>query len=171
MNKMFKGAALTGLGVALLLGGGGTLAVWNAAAETDAGQIVAGDLNLEADAGVWTSDLAGGAIDIEDYLVVPGETLTFTQPLSITLEGNQLAADFTVTGTSAANGFASGTVDVTTTLNGQPVGDGLRLTESAKASSAVTTFAFDADGRESVNAEYDFSKVGYALDQVVPGTN
>ena len=29
MNKMAKGAIATGLGVALLIGGGGTLAIWN----------------------------------------------------------------------------------------------------------------------------------------------
>ncbi|GAA3326839.1 MULTISPECIES: alternate-type signal peptide domain-containing protein [Paeniglutamicibacter] len=51
MNKMTKGALATGLDVALLLGGGGTLAVWNKSVAEPAGTITSGDLELTAGTG------------------------------------------------------------------------------------------------------------------------
>lgn len=41
-----------GFGAALLVGGGGTLAVWNATTEANAGTILSGNINLIAGTGV-----------------------------------------------------------------------------------------------------------------------
>lgn len=175
MNKMFKGAIVSGIGVALLLGGGGTLAVWNQGAASNAGTIVAGDLNLEAGKGYWTSSVANGEkiADISAYRVVPGETLTYTQPLKVTLEGDNLKATLKVTGAGKDLGFAAdkGIVkvsDVTITdAQGKALPD--ELAKSGKVL-ASTTFAFSSEtsGRAAVNAQYDFSGIGYLLEQVDP---
>lgn len=171
MKKMIKGAAVAGLGVALLLGGGGTLAYWNAEVQTDAGQIVAGDLDLTAAAGSWTSNLRTSPINISTYKVVPGETLTYTQPLTVTLEGDKLAATLTVDGTGTQNGFDNN-VTVTTTLNGEEPGLILAAIADNKTRTlnAVTTFEFKSstDKRRSVGATYDFSKISYKLAQNTP---
>ena len=45
-STLIKGTAAIAVGAALLLGGGGTLANWNAEANQTPGTIVAGDLNV-----------------------------------------------------------------------------------------------------------------------------
>ena len=99
-STLIKGSAAIALGAALLLGGGGTLANWNAEATTTPGTIVAGDLNVQDRSGVWT-DRAGDTIDITTYKVVPGDKLTYTQDLTVTLKGNKMAANVATTGITA----------------------------------------------------------------------
>ena len=53
-SALIKGTAAIAVGAALLLGGGGTLASWNAAASGTPGTVIAGDLNVAAATGVWT---------------------------------------------------------------------------------------------------------------------
>lgn len=175
MNKMIKGAAVAGLGVALLLGGGGTLAVWNADQESSAGTIVAGNLDLQSGAGQWTSNLSGAIADISAYRVVPGETLTYAQPLEITLLGDELTATLTVTGADTNSGFVPANVEVsgpvlTTDDDGQVVPGSVLTEDTPSDVTATTTFKFlsTTTGRESTNAAYDFSGVGYLLEQQVP---
>lgn len=96
MNKMTKGAIATGIGVALLLGGGGTLALWNVDKKIAPGAVIAGDLNLAAGAGVWTN-AENRTITLSDYRAVPGDVLTFTQPVTVALEGDLMKATLSVT--------------------------------------------------------------------------
>lgn len=90
MNKLTKAGIATAAAVALLMGGAGTLAYWNDTADLDgASTITAGQLNVEASgAGAWT-----GISDIADYRIVPGDTLTFTQDIVVTAEGDTLVAN------------------------------------------------------------------------------
>lgn len=174
MNKMIKGAAFAGIGVALLLGGGGTLAVWNVAKEAPAGRIVSGNLNMVPGAGSWRSNLSGDIRAIDDYRIVPGETLTYSQSLDIALEGDKLEAKLTVTGAGANNGFdpANVTVGSVTLENGSgQVLPSTVLTEESDGTvlaSLEFTFLPTVDGRDDVNASYDFNGIGYALEQVAP---
>ncbi|MER2137742.1 MAG: alternate-type signal peptide domain-containing protein [Arthrobacter sp.] len=96
MNKMAKGALATGVGVALLLGGGGTLAVWNQTANASAGTIASGDLKLAAGTGTWTSNMTQGTVNVSSYKMVPGEKLTYAQDLTVTLDGDRINANLTV---------------------------------------------------------------------------
>lgn len=76
MNKMTKGSIATGVDVALLLGGGGTLAVWNTSVQSGAGRIAAGNLDLSAAKGVWTDAKTEIINDIGSYAVVPGDVFS-----------------------------------------------------------------------------------------------
>jgi alternate signal-mediated exported protein len=176
MKKMTKGAIVTGLGVALLLGGGGTLAVWNATDGAEAGTIAAGDLNLDAKPGKWTSSLSGGIENIADYRVIPGEELTFTQAVDVTMVGDNLEADLAVTGVNAINDtFGSGTLTVksysikdssgTQVVNAQK---GLQTEVVDGEYTASATFAFDATERQSTGATLNLSGIGYQLTQRNP---
>ena len=166
MNKMIKGAAFAGIGVALLLGGGGTLAVWNDKAEVDAGTIATGDLKLEARQGFWTKD--GSAIDITNYRVVPGETLKFTQPLDVTVTGEALKAKLAISGLDlGAHVVLDGPY-----LSG-PAGE--KLSESIIQSSpdpqtltATATFSFreGIGGRDGAAQEFKLDGVAYTLTQL-----
>jgi alternate signal-mediated exported protein len=176
MKKMTKGAIVTGLGVALLLGGGGTLAVWNDSADSTAGGIVAGDLKLtDQKTGVWKSDVTGAEIaDIGSYHVVPGETLTYTQDLTVKLAGDQMVATLDHRGTGADRGFGDD-VDVSdpvlTNANGEVLATDLKPSDSGKVT-ATTTFEFIDHGLaqtlDSTNATYDFGAVSYVLTQKAP---
>ncbi|MGM7668608.1 alternate-type signal peptide domain-containing protein [Microbacterium sp. A93] len=177
MKKMTKGAIVTGLGVALLLGGGGTLAVWNADQASNAGAITAGDLNLTAHTGVWTSDVTGRIDDVNAYRVVPGETLTYEQPVTVALEGDGMRATLSVKG-AADNGFAAtdGVTVSDVTLTNE---DGLSISDELTpavdgAFTASATFAFESyegQGRAGVNESVDLSGIHYVLEQVAPTTD
>ncbi|MGD8193193.1 alternate-type signal peptide domain-containing protein [Herbiconiux sp. P18] len=93
MNKLAKGAIAGAAGVALLLGGAGTFAFWNSSAEVSGGTITAGNLLISnADGpGSWT-DQNGAAVSIATYRIVPGDTLTYTDDLAVTVQGNNLVA-------------------------------------------------------------------------------
>lgn len=169
-TTLIKGSAAIALGAALLLGGGGTLANWNASATQTPGTIVAGDLNVVNGVGAW-KDPAGTTIDISSYRVVPGDKLTFTQDLNVTLVGDNMAAEIATTGITATNGFTPANVtvsDVELTVGEDPVPATLTPTGATQAVRATITFEFKAatSGRADVNATYNFNNVGFTLTQV-----
>lgn len=170
MNKMIKGAAFAGVGVALLLGGGGTLATWNDQKFSGAGTITSGDLALNSQPGVWT-DAADKPINVESYRVIPGETLKYTQTITPTLIGDHMVAELKVVGVPT-NGFAPDSVDpkpvVLTNATGQILPDTkLDAGDHNEPITASTSFTFkDVSGRQDVGKTYDFSGVSYVLTQV-----
>jgi alternate signal-mediated exported protein len=172
-STLIKGSAAIALGAALLLGGGGTLANWNAAATQTPGTIIAGDLNVvnSTSAGVW-KDRAGTTIDISAYKVVPGDKLTYTQDLTVTLKGDKMAADIATTGITATNGFTPANVSVSApalTVGTAAVVNPLKpAAGSAQTVTATITFEFlsTTAGRADVNATYNFTSVGFTLTQV-----
>lgn len=89
MNKLVKGAIATGVGVVLLMGGAGTLAYWNAGASTGGATITAGNLSVAPVAnGVWKSGAT--TIDPATFRTVPGDTLTYTQNVTLSASGDNL---------------------------------------------------------------------------------
>lgn len=175
-SALIKGTAAIAVGAALLLGGGGTLASWNAADNAAPGTVVAGDLNVvKSAAGVW-KDRAGATIDITSYRVVPGDKLTYTQVLDVTLTGNKMAANVTATGATPTNGFTPENVVVTApvltagaTGTGAPVVNPLKTTQQV---TATITFEFlsTTTGRGDVTKTYDFGNVAFTLQQITqPG--
>lgn len=175
MNKMAKGAMATGLGVILLVGGGGTLATWNQAQSASMGSIVAGDLNLAPSAtngtGQWATAAGTKIPNIAAYKVVPGEALTYTQNLDLTLVGDQMKATLALTGAGVDNGFGTNVGVVTTVAKGAKTLTGVTLLPAdSGVITATTTFTFKVatTGRDAVNATYNFSTVGYKLEQQAP---
>src|SRR5205823_6097169 len=77
MHKIVTGAIAGAAGVALLLGGAGTFALWNASASTAASSVSSGSLTLSANNdGVWTDVTNGRSATINpaSALMVPGNT-------------------------------------------------------------------------------------------------
>jgi alternate signal-mediated exported protein len=171
-STLIKGSAAIALGAALLLGGGGTLANWNASASAAPGTIVAGDLDVKTAAGTWT-DRAGTAIpDINAYKVVPGDLLTFKQDLTVTLKGNKMAADIATTGVAnPTNGFTGSNVvvsPVALSVGAAPLANPLVASAGTQTVTATVTFEFKSSTtlRDNVNATYNFNNVGFTLTQV-----
>lgn len=174
MNKVAKGAVVIAAGVMLLVGGGSTLAVWNIQQEAGAGTVASGDLNLVAEAGVWTVAGQEGAIDIGTYQIVPGDTLTYTQNVDITLDGDNIRANLTVINPDGATAdFVAGTYTtsaVTLTKDNVEIENPLGKDDDVTDAIASVTFDFltTTDGRDSTDATYDFSAVAFKLEQVAP---
>ncbi|MFE5835217.1 alternate-type signal peptide domain-containing protein [Arthrobacter sp. NPDC056493] len=168
-SALIKGTAAIAVGAALLLGGGGTLASWNASQTATPGTIVAGDLNVAADTGVWT-DRLGNPVTISTYRVVPGDKLTYSQVLNVTLTGNKMAADITATGTGADNGFNAANVIVSAPVLTAGTSSTV-VSNPLKTSGTVTatiTFEFKSGtaNRADVTKSYDFGSVAFDLNQV-----
>lgn len=177
-STLVKGTAAIAVGAALLLGGGGTLANWNAEATAAPGTIVSGDLNVVKSVnGVW-KDRAGTVIpDITAYKVVPGDKLTFTQDLTVTLVGNKMAANVATTGISATNGFTPANVAVSApalTVGSTAVANPLKPTVTGADQTVTATITFEflsaTTGRADTTKSYNFNNVAFQLTQVTqPG--
>jgi len=167
-SALIKGTAAIAVGAALLLGGGGTLASWNASATGTPGTVVAGDLNVTATTGVWKDRNDVPISNIANYKVVPGDKLTYTQDLDVTLAGDKMAATVAAVGATPANGFTSANVIVTApalTVGGAPVNNPLTASTTV---TATITFEFKSatTGRSDVTKTYNFNDVSFTLDQV-----
>ena len=103
MNKLTKATIAGAVGVALLLGGAGTFATWNATAPISGGTIVAGSLLVGTPAaGTWSvTHLTAGsgtvygssaATTLASYKASPGDKLTYTTTVPITVSGTNLVA-------------------------------------------------------------------------------
>lgn len=108
MRKTTKGAIAVGAGVALLLGGAGTLAYWTDSSALDSNTTVtAGNLDLApvAASAAWTWKTGGQTFVPATSRIVPGDTVVFTQRYTVTAQGDRLKAQLVVNGlpTKTAN--------------------------------------------------------------------
>ncbi|MBD1590479.1 alternate-type signal peptide domain-containing protein [Arthrobacter sp. S1_S22] len=175
-STLIKGTAAIAVGAALLLGGGGTLAAWNDTAMATPGSIVSGDLDVVAAEGTWTNSADADVTEgLEDgtYTVVPGDVLTFTQNLDVTLKGDNMAATISTTGWAENGGLTSSNVSVSRPaikVNGETYSNSvLNESEDTQKVTASITFTFSADtaGRDDVNTTFNFDNVAFTLQQVI----
>lgn len=94
-NKLVAG--IGGAAIVAGLVGMGSFALWSDNAATDAGIVSAGTLEVDNVGIYWddiSTDLPEAPIDaVEDWKVVPGDTLRLTVDLDVALEGENLAAE------------------------------------------------------------------------------
>jgi alternate signal-mediated exported protein len=123
MNKMIKGSMVGATGVALLMGGFGTYALWSDSSTLPSSSVSSGELDI-ASGDVHWNDLAVAGNDdwnAGSDKMVPGDTVTRTQTFAIKGTGKHLAGvvDFTQGGvTGNTTGF---TVDVKVTSDNATV--------------------------------------------------
>jgi alternate signal-mediated exported protein len=100
MNKATKGAIAAGAASVLLLGGAGTFALWEDTKTVDAAPISTGVLTLGlAGAGTWydaTATSPGVIENITTFNIVPGDTVTYTTPVTVTAQGDNLKGEFKI---------------------------------------------------------------------------
>ena len=181
MNKNAKAAIAVAAGALLLLGGGGTLAVWNTSKTVDAGSVGTGTLNLDTTGldGVWyhydptithLADYAtdGDVVDPATYHVVPEDKLIYiADGIELTAEGGDLYFTFGANaGGATASGFTIGDVSAVETTAGGAVLPTPTTTISAEQFSApanisgvpvyhVSGTALDATVTVSFTLEFD----------------
>lgn len=88
MNRFAKGSIAAGAGIVLLLGGAGTFALWNDTAEIGNATIQAGELRLDT--------TGTGGWDAVPANWVPGDSATYTDTLTLTAVGDNIAAILSV---------------------------------------------------------------------------
>jgi alternate signal-mediated exported protein len=112
MNKSTKGALAAAAGAALLLGGAGSLAYWNASATVNGGAITTGSLTLGTGAcganWVYAAGTAAGQTVVK---VVPGDSITKSCTFSIGASGDHLSATL---GAPATTTYAKNPTTATT---------------------------------------------------------
>ena len=118
MNKATKGAIAAGAAGILLLGGAGTFALWEDTKSIDAAPVSTGVLTLGlAGPGTWydaTAGTVGTITDISTFNIVPGDTVTYTTPVTVTAQGDNLKGEFKIEKTlwEPANETAAPYIDV-----------------------------------------------------------
>ena len=124
MNKMVKGSVVGASGVALLLGGFGTYALWSDSDTVAGVTVTSGELDINAGTATW-SDISTAAPNnwTAGDLIVPGDTLKMTQVFTVKATGKNMKGTLT---------FAPGTKSLT------PFGGNLTIDPVVTASAGLT---------------------------------
>lgn len=181
MNKATKGAIAAGAAGILLLGGAGTFALWEDTDAIDPAVISTGVLTLGVAAGEWkdvTAPLTPVSIaEIADFDIVPGDTVTYTAPVTVTTEGDNLDAEFKIEKTTfeTAAETAAPYLNVTVSSNAGSV-SGLTVhpttgvitfaTPGTYTVNVVITVVFEnVSGLVGQNADIDLTSLALKLEQ------
>ncbi len=191
MNKLTKGAIATAAGIALLLGGAGTFALWNGQTTIAGGTISTGQLSIASTGSPTWKDISstvvgGTTFDPSTQKIVPGDVLQLTQQVTLTTTGKNLKANFTfdpasvttdpalssaLTETLAATVVpATGAATLTSTgTNTYSVTPGTASTTVVNVTYTVT-FAQTTSGAtgQNVASALNLSGLSYTLTQVRP---
>lgn len=179
MKGRTKGVLAIAAGAALLLGGGYTYAYWSTSATLTDSAVQAGDLNLELGDGTWTLDgvlTAPAPVTgpLDAVRIVPGDVLTLTQPVTVTLVGDTIAADLSTSFDSAIPADLAPYVTVGFSATGfgtAGTGDVYRITPAAgnapiEGTATVTiTFSGDTPDRVGVTQTINLDEVAFNLTQ------
>jgi alternate signal-mediated exported protein len=106
MNKLVKGAVAGAAGIALLLGGAGTFALWNSTIGVGSGTVSTGTLAFGTSAGAtWRDDSPGATtttFNPATQKIVPGDIVSLTQNITINATGKNLQAQLAYLPSSVA---------------------------------------------------------------------
>lgn len=156
----WKAAAAAGTGIVLLGAGGVTFAEWSDAEQSATGtEITSGALRLDSGTGTWTNAASTdvtAAVEAGTYLIVPGDTLTYAETLTVDARGDLLRAAVGHTlGDLAPDARSQELVDhleanASMTLNGAPVVSTTRVTarDEVQDVAVAVTIAFDDETAE-----------------------
>lgn len=177
MNKLTKSAIAGAAGIALLLGGAGSLAYWNSSATVGGATITAGELTIDA-VGSAVQKYTGTTEDV--VLIVPGDSVTVTQAVTVTATGDHMRAKLeidqdTLVGSLKDDGLiTSVTVTAYDSLGGE-ITDLLDMTkaEAASIKSVEVVVVFpttvgDTDGTEGQDGELLLGALKVKLTQLAP---
>lgn len=161
MNKLVKASVASAAGIALLMGGAGSLALWNDSATVSSGTVSTGELSLTSDgAGTWDNDIA---------LWVPGDTDTYTEEFTVVATGDNIAAEISASYTAAnTSGISSSSTIVVTGAGSTLVSPGVYSLDAGTYSVTVTVdVSFNATGTNNQNlSAVPLGDVSVTLQQV-----
>jgi alternate signal-mediated exported protein len=117
-SKMIKGSIAGATGVALLMGGFGTYALWSDSENLAENGVQSGELTIDTTAGVYDDANSPAANDWNGATdkMVPGDKVTYTQTFTVKAEGKNLKGTLNYTKPSLTGTFSpqlSNSVQVT----------------------------------------------------------
>ncbi|MCW2164672.1 alternate signal-mediated exported protein, RER_14450 family [Microbacterium hydrothermale] len=168
--------AIITVGAALLSVGGGSYAYWSTQTALTAGPVTAGDLNLSLGAGTWTlKGVLGTAQPVANLTtvkIVPGDVLTLTQPIDVTLVGNTIAADLKAeVGSTFTSGALGSNLDVVLSVASYGTATSantyrLSSANSGAATATLTvTFKPGTIGRAGATQSVNLNDIAFTLTQ------
>ena len=167
MNKLVKGSIAGAAGIALLLGGVGSLALWSDSATLTPTTITAGNLDIAptGTAGAWSPALAK---------IVPGDTTTYTQNYTVVATGDNLHATLTTNVGTITNGISGATPTTTFVVRDSanavvtPTAGVYTLNAGSYTVEAkvVVAFASSTANQVGTNGTITFSALTVTLNQV-----
>lgn len=167
-----KGAVAAAAGIAVLLGGAGTFAMWNASSAIGTADATTGHLTatFDEDGVAWVdANNANKSVDIETFRLVPGDELVGTTTITVDAVGDNIAVAASAAETDGGTLPAGVSADVT--LSGEKLQDGrLPAGESELTATIDLKFSDAAGAQESMGASIDLSKINVTIAQVVPAT-
>ena len=169
MNKLIKGSIAGAAGIALLLGGAGSFALWSDNAAVSAGSVTSGVLDVANPvAGTWDNSIA---------LIVPGDTRTFSDTLELTATGDHLKATVTTNAATIVNNITGATVATTVVVkHGTAVVTPVAGVYTLGAGnytvdvSVVVSFAQGTASQIGQNQTTNFGALAVSVAQVAPTT-
>ena len=177
MNKLVKGAVATAAGVALLMGGAGTFALWNTSQIAPAGTVASGTLTVALNgSGTWrdiSADRTAANIPaIASWKIVPGDKLELSQTVTVNATGDNLKATLSYDDASIKGTLKSLVVVGMNATGGSSVSeigatDTFAVTPSASATTVTITVTVDFPSyRETGQAgSLDLSTLAFKLAQ------
>lgn len=173
-----RGTAILAIaaGAALMLGGGGTYAYWSTQTALSSGTVQSGNLDLSLGTGTWSLKGVLGAVqpvtNLANVRIVPGDVLTLTQPLDVTLVGDTIAADLKAqVGSTFTTGALGSNLDVALTVSsyGTPSGTNTyRLTQANNGAATATltiTFKPSTTGQVGASQSVNLNDISFTLTQ------
>lgn len=182
MKKVTKATIAAAAAGVLLLGGAGTVALWSGTGTINAGTVTTGHLTLDATAdGTWedtSADAVNPTFVPGTDRLVPGDTVVYSQIVTIGADGKNLKGALTV-GDLASVVPADLTDHVTVTVAPKPtdskltvVGNVVSFAEPGNFDVPVTITVAFAEGTENstpdttMNDPVDLNALSLKLDQV-----
>jgi len=164
-----KGAVAAAAGVAVLLGGMGTFALWNAEGALGEGSLQTGSLTADFGDITWNDVTPGHENLIEDldgFQMVPGDVIVGTSTIAVVAEGENLVVVPQVVGPAGLPiDSLSESITVDVTLDGVPA-DGFR--PGTTSVDATVTIAFDESATGEMGLGFDLGATSINLQQVAP---
>jgi len=182
MNKLLKGAVAGAAGVALLLGGAGSFALWNSTATVNVGSVASGTLSIAATGAPTWKDISAGKTasaiaDISTFKIAPGDTIELTQVVEIDAVGDNLRATLSYDALNATALAADQELldKLVITLDATGGDNVVRILDTqtfdvAPATSTTTvtvkvTIKLPSTVTSATNGTVDFSKLAFKLQQ------
>ena len=166
MNKLVKGSVAAAAGIALLMGGAGSLAFWNDSVTVNAGTVSSGTLAITGSTGgAWSPTIAK---------IVPGDTVTYTKQLTVSATGDNLKATVTSNIGTITNNITGSTATSTFVVKTAPGGvvvvpaSGVYTLNGAYTIDVTITVTFPntVTGTTGQNASVNLSTLAVTVTQV-----
>jgi len=167
---IMRGVVAAAAGLAVLLGGAGSFALWNGAVGADAhGAASAGDLRVEGGEVTWRwTDASGEVIpDIAQVAIVPGDTLYYAAHAKVTATDERIAytieiydTDFEAGGLGRTLLHAPSVTKQGVAVNGPQTGSGTY--------DIAGTLSFDAHGQTAAGARGRLKGIEVVVRQALP---